>query len=85
MAKHRITLFIVCLVLLTMLGVGKAAEQVDVKPYEFAVINDPGFNVGTTHIYKAVHQGCELFVAIDSSGNSDHGRGIALTTGRGCK
>lgn len=59
----------------------KADGLQDVAPYEFGKTPDG------TKIYKAVHQGCELFIAENYKFQMNHGDAIAvsITTGRGCK
>lgn len=70
------------LAVLLMFAVRIAAndEQPDVKPYKFAQIDGSNRKV---ELYKTVHQGCELFVAINTDGGYEYP--VAITTGRGCK
>lgn len=74
--------FIASLVLLNTVG---NAQTADIAPYQFGSMKSPsGIEV---RLFKTVHQGCELFVAIGdgvyvAGGNS---ASVAMTTGRGCK
>ena len=72
-------LLVVVLIFATHKAV-KAQEVKEVKPYAFAELPNG------THVYKLVHEGCELYVAQNYVGQINHADsvGIAITTGRGC-
>lgn len=53
----------------------EAQAPSEVKPYAFADI--PGGEV-----YKLVHEGCELYIVLDSAYNNPS---VSITTGHGCK
>jgi hypothetical protein len=61
-----------------------ASAQSDIAPYRFAVLDSPnGYKV---YVYKVVHQGCELFVAVGAEyGYAQGGASPSITTGRGCR
>jgi hypothetical protein len=58
----------------------QAMEYPEVKPYEFAQINE-------AHIWKGVHEGCEYYVIQEHHFEMNHGDSISnsLSLGRGCK
>jgi hypothetical protein len=61
-----------------------AAAQSDVAPYRIASLRSPNGN--EVYVYKLVHQGCELFVAVgDEWGYISGGASSSIATGRGCR
>lgn len=70
-------------VLLLVCWPTKAGSREDeIAPYAFAELPHGGT------IYKAVHEGCELFIVEGYQrvgGAGDYGRSYAIATGRGCK
>jgi hypothetical protein len=55
------------------------AQTKDVDPYVLSQLS------GDVYIYKAVYQGCELFIVRGHAVGQDHADSVAITTGRGCK
>jgi hypothetical protein len=56
-------------------------RQEEIPPYKFA-------DLPHGRIYKAVHEGCELFIVegeMRVSGADDAGHFYAIATGRGCR
>jgi len=59
-----------------------AQDQQNIKPYQFATFPvEMQFTDG--QVYKTVHQGCELFIAV--VGKDSQSPSVSITTGRGCK
>lgn len=73
-----ILLIVACLI---AIGYLEAQTPTEIKPYEFSFIENNGNRI---HVYKMVHEGCEIFVA---SGDPYNGSppSVAITTGRSCK
>lgn len=60
----------------------RCVEMKEVKPYAFAALPYGG------KIYKAVHEGCELFIVEGYQrvpAAPDYGGNYAIATGRGCR
>jgi len=79
----RYTILIWAMFLLLICLPTKAGSKEDeITPYAFAELPHGGT------IYKAVHEGCELFIVEGYeriAGSGDYGRSYAIATGRGCK
>lgn len=57
----------------------RADSQQEVAPYKFADME------GDVHVYKAVHEGCELFIVRGHALDASKADTVSITTGRGCK
>jgi len=60
----------------------QAQSKQEVAPYQFATF---GVSQQLTdgQVYKAVHEGCELYIAV--VGKNGQSPSVSITTGRGCK
>lgn len=54
----------------------------DVPPYEFYQFS-VAMQLSNGQLYKAVYQGCELYIAV--VGKNGQSPTVSITTGRGCK
>ena len=82
MKRIATNLALVLLIVACLVGAFRSKASADslqeIEPYQFA-----SFQGGSVKIFKAVHEGCELYITTGTvySGNPT----VAITTGRGCK
>jgi hypothetical protein len=65
-------------VILLMLAIAGNTQTGDVPPYKFAETPEG------VKLYKTVHQGCEIFLAVGTQGYYGQ-QSPAIALGRGCK
>ena len=60
----------------------KAQSKQEIAPYQFAEFS-VSQQLTDGQVYKAVHEGCELYIAV--VGKNGQSPSVSITTGRGCK
>lgn len=86
MRNHLINIGLVLVIVAVLCGAFKIPAQAqspqDIKPYQFGSFEVP-YNILPGRLYKAVHQGCEIYIA--TVADTKYGPSVSIATGRGCK
>jgi hypothetical protein len=76
--------FLIVLGVVAASRISEAQSPQEIKPYQVGEVGVP-FHMQPVTIYKLVHQGCEVFIAVNGTISGKEAASVAIATGRGCK